>query len=408
MVRRSTLSYYSPHYSLGLAWKRSAMPDTPRRKSVGNGNGSVYQEGARTGTPGRWVAQVKLDSGSYRRSYHPTEAKARTALRKMLAQLDAGVTIADGNTTLAELLTRWESKVLPAGHLSVRTLDTYAWACTILRADLGTTRLRRLTPEAIEDTFDRRAATGTSRASLVKIRSVLGKALDYAQRRGLVAQNVARIVELPAQARRTEAGRSLTAEQARQLLAADHRLHALWSVMLYLGLRPGEATGLLWADVDLDRAVVHVRRSLKLERGRLVLDERLKTDRSRRSLDAPPQVVTALRTHRTAQTKARLKAGELWAPPYPDLVFTTALGTPLGPRNVHRSLTLLTAGLGLGAWHPHELRHSAASLMSEAGVPIERIADQLGHDGTRMGLLVYRHAVKPTTDAGLTLGEALG
>lgn len=127
-----------------------------------------------------------------------------------------------------------------------------------------------------------------------------------------------------------------------------------------------------------------------------MLDERLKTDRSRRSLDAQPEVVAALRAHRIEQRKAQLKAGALWQPPYPDLVFTTALGTPLGPRNLHRSLTLLTENLGLGPWHPHELRHSAASLMSEHGVPIERIADQLGHDGTRMGLLVYRHAVKPT------------
>lgn len=386
----------------------STTNTTPRTKSVGNGNGSVYQEGARTGNPGRWVAQVKTEGGKFRRSYHPTEAKARTALRKMLAQVDDGKVIADGNATVRDLLDRWEAKVLPAGHLSVRTLDTYAWACSILRADLGTIRLRRLTPELVEDAFEARAVAGMSRASLVKVRSVLGKALEYAQRRGMVSQNVARIVELPAQARRAEEGRSMTVEQARTLLAAPHRLTALWAVMLYLGLRPGEATGLLWSDVDLERGVVHVRRSLKLERGRLVLDERLKTDRSRRSLDTPSQVVAALRAHRTEQAKAQLRAGELWQPPYPELVFTTALGTPLGPRNVHRSLTALTERLGLGPWHPHELRHSAASLMSEAGVPIERIADQLGHDGTRMGLLVYRHAVKPTTDGGLTMGELLG
>jgi integrase len=38
--------------------------------------------------------------------------------------------------------------------------------------------------------------------------------------------------------------------------------------------------------------------------------------------------------------------------------------------------------------------------MSEAGIPIETIADQLGHDGTRMTLLIYRHATKPTVAAG--------
>lgn len=51
-------------------------------------------------------------------------------------------------------------------------------------------------------------------------------------------------------------------------------------------------------------------------------------------------------------------------------------------------------------WQPHELRHTAASRMSEAGVPIETIADRLGHDGTRMALLIYRHATKPAVSAG--------
>jgi len=118
-------------------------------------------------------------------------------------------------------------------------------------------------------------------------------------------------------------------------------------------------------------------------------------------------VVATLRTHRTEQTRARLRAGELWDATN-DLVFATALGTPLGPRNLHRSLTLLTERLGIGPAHPYDLRHTAASLMSEAGVPMERIADQFGHDGTRMGLLVYRHATKPTVDAGLVMGGVLG
>lgn len=378
-----------------------------RRKAVGNGNGSVYQEGVRTGTPGRWVAQVKSD-GKFRRTYHPTEAKAKRALRAMVAAVDSGAAIPDGNTTLGELLTRWQDKVLPAQNLSSRTLDGYRWACDLLRDDLGSIRIRKLTPDAVEKAFEIRADNGISRASLVKVRSVLGKALDYAQRRQLVTTNVARIVELPVQARRAAEGRSLTAEQAKLILAATpgHPLHALWVVMLYLGLRPGEAAGLTWTDIDFDNAVIHIRRSLKLERGKLVVDERLKTARSRRSLDAPPPVLQALQAQRDLQAEARLAAAEHWTNTY-DLVFATNVGTPLGPRNLQRSLTAVTERLDLGPWHPHELRHSAASLMSAAGVPMERIADQLGHDGTRMGLLVYRHATKPSIDAGNAMIEVL-
>lgn len=52
--------------------------------------------------------------------------------------------------------------------------------------DLGGTRLRRLTPDAVEAAFKARAAAGVSHSSFIKIRSVLGCALEYAQRRQLV------------------------------------------------------------------------------------------------------------------------------------------------------------------------------------------------------------------------------
>ena len=46
--------------------------------------------------------------------------------------------------------------------------------------------------------------------------------------------------------------------------------------------------------------------------------------------------------------------------------------------------------------------------MSAAGLPIERVADVLGHDGTRMTALVYRHAVAPTVDGARLMEDALG
>jgi integrase len=176
--------------------------------------------------------------------------------------------------------------------------------------------------------------------------------------------------------------------------------------MLMMGLRPGEATGLTWPTVDLESGVIHVRQTLKLEHGALVLDERLKTSRSRRSLDAPPAVVAALRTHRSRQAAERLEVGPLWSNP-DELVFTTTVGSPIDPNNLRRTFARLTDRAGLGRWHPHELRHSAASIMSAAGLPLEEIADVLGHDGTRMTALVYRHAVTPTISGARIMGDAL-
>ena len=53
------------------------------------------------------------------------------------------------------------------------------------------------------------------------------------------------------------------------------------------------------------------------------------------------------------------------------------------------------------------LRHSAASIMSDAGVPLERIADQLGHKDTRMLAAHYRQQIRPTIDAALAIEAVL-
>jgi len=55
----------------------------------------------------------------------------------------------------------------------------------------------------------------------------------------------------------------------------------------------------------------------------------------------------------------------------------------------------LVASIGLNGWTPDELRHSAASLMSDAGMPIEQVADQLGHKDLLMLQKHYRHRIRP-------------
>ena len=59
-----------------------------------------------------------------------------------------------------------------------------------------------------------------------------------------------------------------------------------------------------------------------------------------------------------------------------------------------------------GRWTPYEMRHTAVSLLSDAGVPPEQIADLLGHVDTRMVLLTYRHAVVPVVDGTVALFDA--
>lgn len=68
----------------------------------------------------------------------------------------------------------------------------------------------------------------------------------------------------------------------------------------------------------------------------------------------------------------------------------------------------MTENAGLGRWQPHELRHSAATLLSAVGVPLEEIADLLGHASTRVTSATYRHRTTPTVEsAGRPMDEIL-
>jgi integrase len=242
------------------------------------------------------------------------------------------------------------------------------------------------------------AAGGAARNTMMRLRSVLAMALDQAVRRDLVARNVAALAETPTGPKRDS--RSLTLEQAAAFLeaASADRLHAAFVTMLMLGLRPSEALGLPWEHVNLDTGVIAVRQGLKRgHRTRLELGA-LKTKGSRRSLAAPTPVMDALRAHRRRQLEERMAAGPAWVDT--GLVFTTQIGTWIEPRNFLRKFDRVVAAARLGKWHPHELRHSAVSLLSAAGVREEDVADIVGHATTRMTHQVYRHQVTPTIDAG--------
>jgi integrase len=232
---------------------------------------------------------------------------------------------------------------------------------------------------------------------MMRVHGELARILRFAERRGKVMRNVATLVDVPAGPKKR--GRSLTVTQAKALLdAADgDRLEALYATGLLMGLRPGELLGLPWTNVDLGEGRLRIAQSLKREHNKLVVGEP-KTVRSRRTLDMPDLVIQALKRHRDRQDGERVVAGDNWAES--GLVFTTTVGTPVDPSNLRREFDRLTRRAGIGHWHPHELRHSAASLLSAAGVPIEQISDVLGHEGPRTTAAVYRHLVNPSVSAG--------
>jgi integrase len=388
------------------------MTTTKWQRSRGNGEGSVFEQKRPTSTDPnatRWVAQVIVD-GKPRRAIAKTEADAKRKLRGLMQAVDRGTPIPAGNLTVAGLLDDWATKALPNRNIEAATVKRHEFSINALKKDLGGKRIKDLRPEHVEQAFAKRAESGYSKGTLAKLRTTLRMALAWGERRGDVARNVASVVELPATARAAKPGKAMTADQARAFINAARGtpLEAMWLVCLYLGVRPGEAAGLAWDDVDYDDGVIHVRRSRKLDAAGKAVVGRTKTAQSVRSLDAPPVVLAALKAHRTAQNERRLAMGAQWSNP-DDLVFTSPTGRPTDPARCRREFAEVVKAAKLGdGWTPNLLRHTAASLLSDAGLSIEELADQLGHKDTRMASLHYRHRVRPTVAGGTMMDSLLG
>ena len=111
-----------------------------------------------------------------------------------------------------------------------------------------------------------------------------------------------------------------------------HVLHPIASIALATGLRRGELLALQWSDIDLDRGVLRVERSLEETKAGLRVKPP-KTRRGRRNIGLPADAVSMLREHRKRQIELRLALGHGGQP---TLVFSTIEGDLLSPDNLSR------------------------------------------------------------------------
>ena len=283
------------------------------------------------------------------------------------------------------------------GRQSAATVTKYRHLCAkhVLPA-LGAWKLRDLSAAEVDQWLAELSLSHGTR-TVQEIRACLNRSVKRAMARDKVKRNVVELTEVPTgqAGRRSE---SLSAEQADDVLTKTtlDRLHSYIVVSLLTGARTEELRALGWEHVHLDPdsgpPYLEVWRSVRAHGD-------TKTRKSRRTLALASLCVDALRVQRVQQAKDRLAAGERWTET--GLVSTTRLGTGMNAANVRRDLRralALVPRLDPADWTtPRELRHSFVSLLSDAGVPLGDIAQLVGHSGTTVTELVYRHQIRPAS-----------
>ena len=179
------------------------------------------------------------------------------------------------------------------------------------------------------------------------------------------------------------------------------------------GLRPGELLGLRWEDVDFAAGVIRVRKCLKAlpdpaTGGRRLVLEDLKTERSRRTIQMPRQVVEVLLALRKEQAALKLRLGTAYDVRGLVIVFGDRAGAPRWPQDVRRYFKALCGRAGIGeSWTPREQRHTFVSVLSDSGVDIEQIADAVGHINSTVTKTTYRHQIADKVTAAATVMDAV-
>ena len=396
-----------------------------RRKKLPNGHGTVYQR-----KDGRWVARAYLlmPDGTYKRqdSYAPTQEAAAKKLVEALSRSHQGIPAEASGWTVERFLLHWlESTVKP-----MRKPKTHQGYEVVVRVHLipglGKKRLNRLSVTDVR-LFLRRlsntclcclhgndgrrpegerlcCAVGRccelrpSPRLVQQVHAVLRNALQAAMREELLMRNVAKLVQSPGP--NYQVNRGLSVDQARKLLvdARADRLHAMYVLALYLGLRRGELLGLRWEDIDRAAGVLEVRRTLQRVDGELRVVEP-KTRSSRRTVPLLGLCDEALAAHRDRQLEERAAAGPAWIET--GYVFTSTTGTPIEPDNLRRSWYPIRAAAGLEDVRFHDLRHTAVTLLLDIGTAPHIVREIVGHAHIGVTMTIYAHASQDEKRAAL-------
>jgi integrase len=311
--------------------------------------------------------------------------------------------------TFAEFYRRWHTEVIQRMHGTKTYENSDQHAQYALRL-FGETPLDQLTPEQLTTDFNwledqggkktascpdgRPLSSTTVRHVEFLVQGCLQQACDW----DIIAKNPMRKVRKHRRARKTGDAPVADKHGLERLLkvVAGTSLFAPVMVDAATGIRRGELCGLTWLELDEDKSVLSVSKSLSETKEFGLKIKSTKGGKPRRfHIDA--DVLEVLRDHRREQNERRTLFGDAYRNDL-NLIFCPD-GNFYSPKKLSTRITYAMRKAGLGNLSLHSLRHSHASQLLSDGVPVAAVSERLGHANPGITLAIYTHAMPADNQA---------
>ena len=324
-----------------------------------NGRGSIYQVPKSNGRK-VWKAAVKDINGKLRTKNFTKQSEAEdwVADQRRARDLGENTYATNPKMTVAEFLVGWANTQYGPDRES--TQRSYLSVIkNHIEPAIGKIKATELNTKTVESLFRDMHANGFGAGTIRITRAALSAAYNDAVRLGDLVLNPVRNTKMPnVTAKTTKPLPRIDWEKVYLEAMKNPRMHARIEVAGMLGLRPGEALGLKWSDLNIEDGTLLIERQVQRVKGKgLVLKEvKQKTVRTLKISQTTIQILTTYKRHQ-ALNKAK------WAE-VNNLIFPNTVGKLGDEKSDRLAFKNLLKAAGVPDYQLYQLRKTAFTAMA--------------------------------------------
>lgn len=346
-----------------------------------NGEGSVSYDEDR-GTYRVWVTSPNGKRVSKRFS---SEEEALTWKNQQLHSMDQGIFVQPSKITLGQWVLEWLSQKKQS--VSLGTYENYVYISGHLDL-IAQYKLQEIQPLQIYQLY-RHLSKSLSGCTIHKVHKLLKASLGKAVSLNLTPKNIMLDIDTPKFEKKDIA--IFSREDIEKILQTCHdhcvlkKKYPMILLAATTGIRLGELLGLRWCDVLFPTNEIFIRKSLKASKTEGIYLGSLKTKSSIRKIRITEDMMKIFRSLR-ADVKNMDINQETFC-------FPARTGNPISLRNMERAWDDIIRNAKVPYKNIHVLRHTHATELLAAGVPIIEVSRRLGHSKVSHTLELYGHAI---------------